>query len=207
MIHTVVGLMFLSIIYTIRLTSKTGMINIKTQTGHSYLVNDIHRREEAAELLDALYLKLDHLINRFDIKTVEYIVNTKQYSELGVMELHGYLNRLKIRFPGVKIEENSKLKPELDLTSYSVNKGDKLVFCIRKPNDPIEFVDLNTLTYVALHEITHIACPEIGHTELFHKIFKFITLTAIEYKVYSYQDYESNPKAYCGIEIDENILK
>ena len=46
-------------------------------------------------------------------------------------------------------------------TSYSINKGEEIVFCLRckKTN---QLHNINELMYVAIHEISHVACPEIG---------------------------------------------
>ena len=64
-------------------------------------------------------------------------------------------------------------------TSYSVNKGEEIVFCLRsKETHQLHSIDL--MMYVALHEISHICCPEIGHTPLFKKIFAFLVNRAIE---------------------------
>ena len=63
--------------------------------------------------------------------------------------------------------------PDSNLTSFSVNKGEELSFCLKsKKTDTLH--DLNLLMYVAIHEMAHIACPEIGHGTLFKKIFRRI---------------------------------
>ena len=96
-------------------------------------------------------------------------------------------------------------EPNSDLTSYSVNKGEEISFCLRsKKNDSIH--DLNLLIYVALHEMAHIACPEIGHGPLFKKIFKFLTETAMEIGIYTKQDYKNEPIEYCGMILSSSIV-
>jgi hypothetical protein len=96
-------------------------------------------------------------------------------------------------------------EPNTDLTSYSVNKGEELSFCLRsKKNNNIH--ELNLLIYVALHEMAHIACPEIGHGPLFKKIFKFLTEQAIEIGIYEKEDYTSNPIEYCGMILSSSIV-
>ena len=90
--------------------------------------------------------------------------------------------RLKQKFdPRVMSESPSDAK----YTSYSVNKGEELVFCVRSKKTG-KIHDLNLLMYVALHEIAHIACPEQGHTPLFKKIFAFLTEQALKLKLYKY---------------------
>ncbi len=90
-------------------------------------------------------------------------------------------------------------------TSYTINKGEKLVFCIR--SKIIENIhDMNTLMYVVLHETSHIACPEYGHTPLFKEIFKFLLQQGSEIGIYEPIDYRINPQNYCGMTINEFLL-
>jgi hypothetical protein len=60
--------------------------------------------------------------------------------------------------------------------------------------------------YVALHEMAHIACPEVGHGELFKKIFKFLTLEAINIGIYNKDDYSASPVEYCGMILSSTIV-
>ena len=107
-----------------------------------------------------------------------------------------------LRIDDVKVRENEGGN---DLTSYSVNKGEELSFCLKSKKTG-ELHEINLLMYVALHEMAHIACPEIGHGELFKKIFKFLTEQAIEIGIYKYDDYETKPVEYCGMMLSSNIL-
>ena len=60
--------------------------------------------------------------------------------------------------------------------------------------------------YVAIHEMAHMACPEIGHGELFKDIFRFLTLEAIDLKLYKKTDYQNNPVEYCGMLLSSSIV-
>ena len=64
----------------------------------------------------------------------------------------------------------------------------------------------NLLLYVAIHEMAHMGCPEIGHGELFKKVFKFLTLRAMEMGIYEKEDYNSNPVEYCGMILSSSIV-
>ena len=96
-------------------------------------------------------------------------------------------------------------------TSYSINKGEKLVFCLRSKDGTDKLTDLNTITFVALHELTHILTKSIGHTPEFWSNFKFILKIAVKLGIYKKVDYSINPKKYCGMTVtdtpltDENI--
>ena len=91
-------------------------------------------------------------------------------------------------------------------TSYSVNKGEKIVFCLRMRNKDNTLIDENTLTYVAIHELGHLATKEIGHLDVFWKNFKWLLEIATEHGIYEYVDYSKYPQPYCGLVITSNIL-
>jgi hypothetical protein len=54
--------------------------------------------------------------------------------------------------------------------------------------------------------MAHMACPEIGHGELFKKVFKFLTLRAIEMGLYEKEDYSATPVEYCGMILSSSIV-
>lgn len=89
-------------------------------------------------------------------------------------------------------------------TSYSVNKGEKIVLCIRQKDGG--FVDRNVLVYVATHELAHIMTHEVGHTDSFWTNFKFLLQEAMEMGIYSYQDFAREPQPYCGIQITSSVV-
>lgn len=90
-------------------------------------------------------------------------------------------------------------------TSYTVNKGEKIVFCLRsKILDQIH--DINTIMYVVIHEMAHVACPEYGHTKLFKEIFKFFLVESAKINIYTIRNYSINPQQYCGMTISEYLL-
>ena len=101
------------------------------------------------------------------------------------------------------IEESD---PDSDTTSYSLNKGQKLVFCIRHKGDDTSFVDDNTLTFVGIHELAHLMTTEVGHTPLFWSNMKTLLDVAVEHNLYIPENYEAKPKKYCGIEITSSPL-
>lgn len=87
-------------------------------------------------------------------------------------------------------------------TSYSVNKGERLVICLRnKKNNG--FIDDNTIFFVVLHELAHIMTNSIGHKEEFWNNFKFLLKNAIAFNLYKYQDFKNKPEPYCGISITD----
>lgn len=97
--------------------------------------------------------------------------------------------------------------PDKNTTSYSLNKGQTLVFCIRHKNDQGTFVDSNTLAFVGIHELAHLMTMEVGHTPLFWSNMEALLEVAVKHKLYRPENYEQQPKKYCGIEITSSPLK
>jgi hypothetical protein len=89
-------------------------------------------------------------------------------------------------------------------TSFSVNKGERIVLCIRNTNG--SFVDHNVIMYVALHELAHIMTPEVGHTQAFWSNFTKILRCAMDLGVYHKVDYAKHPTPYCGITIRQSVV-
>jgi len=66
-------------------------------------------------------------------------------------------------------------------TSYSVNKGEKVIFCIREKDGQHknEIINVNTLMFVAIHELAHIMTTSIGHGEDFWNNMRYLLSVAI----------------------------
>ena len=156
------------------------------------LVRDLPNSHESVKLLGTLIKRMYLLRN--------YIVSNKSLfsdhlENINLLERNFNRNR-------TLIYENT---PYSDYTSYSVNKGEEFVFCLRckKTNN---LHNINLLVYVAVHEMAHAGCKEIGHTPLFNKIFRFYLEKAIELGFYCYENYSINPVNYCGMDLYTNIL-
>jgi hypothetical protein len=88
-------------------------------------------------------------------------------------------------------------------TSYSVNKGEQIVLCLRNKDS---LVDINTMMFVVLHEIAHLASVSIGHTEEFWNNFRWILEESINIGIYVKQDFEKKSVEYCGMDITSSPL-
>jgi len=152
-----------------------------------YLVRNLDDKQEAADLLARIRQKLEDLTNDL-------------YNNNGHLEEYV---RLKERFNPDQITEAGKNNK---YTSYSINKGEKIVLCIRQRNDNEELVDENTITFVALHELAHIMTKSIGHTEEFWDNFRKLLKVAIDRGIYNRIDYNKNPQEYCGITVSDSPL-
>jgi hypothetical protein len=93
---------------------------------------------------------------------------------------------------------------ESGYTSYSVNKGEKLILCIRQQDK--SFVKKNVIMYVAIHELSHIMTSEVGHTDMFWINFKFLLEEAMNIGLYFKDNYGKKPEEYCGIKITSSVV-
>jgi predicted metal-dependent hydrolase len=166
----------------------TEVQKIKSKTdGRSYIVRVEKDSQDAANLLGNINLKL--------LKLIEHL-----------KEDHGDDERTKRLIKKYNPEALSEGTENNNYTSYSVNKGEKIVFCLRMRDEKNNLVDENTLTYVAVHELAHVATKEIGHVPVFWENFKWMLSVAKDKGIYNYVNYKEKPQPYCGLLISNNIL-
>lgn len=113
------------------------------------------------------------------------------------------INRLRYWDPSF-VSENKVNSWKYHSTSYSVNKGDELIFCLRD-KETNSLHDVNTMMFVAIHELAHIVTSENNHTELFWSNMRSLLKTAEDIGVYTSVDYDRNPVEYCGVMIDKSM--
>lgn len=154
---------------------------------NEYLVRNLENKDDAANMLAKLRFKLEKLCQ---------IMKNENENDESVI-------RMNEKFNPNNITEAGKSN---QYTSYSVNKGEKLVFCIRQKDENESIVDENTLTFVSIHELAHIMTKSIGHTPEFWKNFKRLLQVAVDNGLYKKEDYNSNPKEYCGIKVSDSPL-
>lgn len=93
-------------------------------------------------------------------------------------------------------------------TSYSENKGQKIVVCLRDKTKAPEYplIDANTIMFVVLHEMAHLMTETIGHTQEFWSNFRRILQDATQLGLYTPVNYASRPTPYCGMTITDSPL-
>lgn len=155
--------------------------------GHMHLVKDLPDKEEAADLLAELKIKLTRFRD----------ILFKNIDE------HIGINRLIYNFNPNNIIESTHNK----YTSYSVDKGKRIVLCMRERDNENKLVDINTLIFVALHELAHVMTFSTGHTDEFWKNFRFLLKKSINTGCYIYEPYHTKPKKYCGTKITDTPFK
>jgi hypothetical protein len=167
------------------------LVKIKSTIDNDYYwVRDKNDKFQAANTLAKIKINMKKLVNYLQVNQNKFPENMS------------YIKDLVSRTKKINIMET----PQDDkYTSYTINKGEKIVFCLRsKVIDNIH--DMNTLMYVVIHEMGHVGCPEFGHTPLFKKIFKFLLEQSIVINIYKPIDYRINPQNYCGMTINEYLL-
>jgi predicted metal-dependent hydrolase len=152
-----------------------------------YLVRKMPDKQHAADLLANLRIKLVKLCDYLELKHSD---SKKVY-------------RLIKRFNSDNITESS---PTEKYTSYSVNKGEKIVFCLRSRDEQHKLVNENIMMFVALHELAHIMTKSVGHTDEFWDNFRYLLKKAIKLGVYKDVNFEKNPVDYCGTKITNSPL-
>lgn len=172
------------------------MVYVKSEIdGVFYLVRDVETKQHAANILGKISQNVE-IISK-------YLYEKKNDSSC--KDFIEYINILHKKYKSIiylESDENSMY------TSYSINKGEQIVLCIRtKDLENNDLHDLNLIMYVVLHEISHVACPIYdNHGPLFQKIFHFICTNAIDIGLYKKIDFIKNPVVYCGMNINNSIV-
>ena len=150
-----------------------------------YLVRKLHDRQEAADYLADVNKTLQKLVRH---------MMAMYPNDPDVLQLYRNYNP----------EAISEGSPESGYTSYSVNKGEKIILCIRQTDN--SFVDKNVILYVAIHELGHIMTKDVGHTDRFWSNFRRLLKEAMGLGLYSKVNFNNKPEDYCGIKITTSVV-
>jgi len=161
--------------------------------GHKYFVQDLPEKQAAAEMLADIKEKMDKVKNFYAQEEFASDPTAKLLVE---------------RYNPHSIMENSMTSPD---TSYSENKGEKIVLCLRDklnpPGYPLE--DVNTVMFVVLHEMAHLMTASLStgkHTPEFWANFRRLLQDATQMGIYQPVNYSHSPVSYCGMEITDSPL-
>ena len=154
-----------------------------------HLVRNLPDKNQAADRLAKIKENLLTLIEKLNIENM---------SNGNVDEA---INRLLKKFNHNSISETVKGSKH---TSYSINKGEKIVMCLRSRDEEEKLQDTNILMFVAIHEMAHVMTKSIGHTKEFWSNFKRLLKEAVLIGIYNPIDYSSKPKQYCGMTVTDS---
>lgn len=150
--------------------------------GKKYKVRKLDDKEEAANILAETHEKLHTVCNMLE-------ENNPTDERVKI---------LKERFKNTILQEYDGNGNQ---TSFSINKGEKIVLCLRSKDGRNTLVNKNLLLFVALHELSHIMTKSIGHNPDFWENFKFVLKECQKNGLYKCIDFSSNPQSYCGITV------
>ena len=155
--------------------------------GKEYLVRSLPDKKEAADLLAQIIARFQKLLQHLEL--------TQSTDERTVRIIKN-----------LNVDAISEGSENSSYTSYSVNKGEKVIFCLRSRDKNNQLMDINTMMFVALHELAHISSVTVGHDTAFWANFKWLLENAIQIGIYEKQDFKSKPVEYCGIQITDSPL-
>jgi hypothetical protein len=169
-------------------SNKYPLVSIKSNIdGKTYKVRDMPDKQQAADMMASLRLKMAKLY---------YHLEQKYPDKDQVKTLKANFKPDSHRF--------FESTPDADHTSYSVNKGEAVHMCLRqRGSSNEELVDVNVLMFVALHEMGHMITKTIGHDAQFWNNFGWLLERAEELGIYKPTNFRSQPVNYCGVKITD----
>lgn len=169
------------------------LVSLKASDGQHLNVQDLPHKHDAADMLAKVKSNI--------VKVIEYYKHDEFISDTPA--------RLLVeRYKPHAIMENSVTSSD---TSYSENKGEKIVLCMRDKTAPPDYplVDFNTMMFVTLHELAHLMTEGMDahkHTREFWANFRRLLEDASKIGVYTPINYSKNPVPYCGMTITDSPL-
>ena len=167
---------------------KYPMLYVKSNVDNKeYLVRNMGDKQEAADLLAKIRIKMSNLKTHLESKFPD----------------KPQVKQLKKNFEAVpsRILEST---PDSDLTSYSVNKGESVHLCLRQREDNNEsLVQENVMMFVSIHEMAHMITKTVGHGEDFWNNFAWLLKEAESLQLYTPNDFKAHPVKYCGMSITD----
>ena len=204
---------FMVIIFIYFKNYKYDIVSVKASLDNQYyLVRKLPDRKEAANRLAYIRTSLNKVVSYLKKKKKDnlykkYIKGDERLEKnISKALFEKSLNQLLYKFINSS-DIFSESTPDAEYTSYSVNKGEELVFCLRLKKEGDKLVPKNTILFVALHELSHLMTLTLGHGEDFWNNFRFILKVAIDQNIYQSVDFNNNPVAYCGIQITDAPYK
>lgn len=182
-------ILFIVLYFSITYYNNRNHTYVKADDGNEYRVQIAEDNKESANLLSDAITRVKTLLDHLK-KSESQDIRTKT---------------LISRFNPDNITENDPQEMKSGVTSYTVNKGEKIVVCLRQRNN--NFVEINTLMYVIIHELAHICdLTSEQHDEKFWNNFEWILEHAVNIGIYNYVDYSKDQEPYCGMNITSNVL-
>lgn len=169
-------------------SSKFPLVKVRSKVDNrEYKVRDLPDKQHAADLLATLRLRLSTLMDALE----QAYPNKHQVQRL-------------VRNFKADPQRFIESTPDAEHTSYSVNKGERVHFCLRQRDGSESIVNENVMVFVALHEMAHMITESIGHEPEFWNNFGWLIREAEQRKLYTHIDFKSHPVMYCGVRITDS---
>ena len=164
------------------------LITVKSSVDNKdYSVRDLPDKQEAADLMARVRIKLNNLKMHVESK----FPDKAQVKQL-IKNFEAHPNRF--------IEST----PDSELTSYSVNKGESVHLCLRQREEKNEtLVKEDVIMFVAIHEMGHMITYTVGHGQDFWNNFAWLLKEAESIGLYKTYDFKAHPVKYCGMSITD----
>ena len=158
-----------------------------TVDGKQYKVRDMPDKQEAANLMARIRMRLTQLCDALE----------KKYPDKAqVKQLVRNFRSDPTRF----IES----APDEEHTSSTINKGESIRMCLRQREGGNEgLVDENVILFVAIHELGHVCTESVGHGPDFWNNFGWLLKEAEALGIYKYTNFSAHPVSYCGVYITD----
>ena len=170
------------------------LIAVKAEKdGREYQVQDLPNKKDAAEMLATICGNIEKLKNYYSQEEFQSEPTVKLFIQ---------------RYRPQNVMENSMTSKD---TSYSENKGEKIVLCLRDKTAPPAYplVEINTVMFVVLHEMAHLMTADLSatsHTPEFWANFRRILQDAQRIGIYTPVNYSHSPVEYCGMTITDSPI-
>lgn len=158
-----------------------------TVDGQSYSVRDMPDKQEAADIMARVRIKM----NKLKLHVEATYPDKPQVKQLS-------------RNFNASSSSIYEATPEAEFTSYSVNKGESIHFCLRQREGGDEsLVHEDIVTFVAIHEMGHVITKTVGHGPDFWNNFAWLLQEAERVGIYQHRDFRAHPVSYCGMKITD----
>ncbi len=155
---------------------------VEAYDGRSYRVRNTAKKQETAIALARVNEKVMNFINRLESD------HDPEYNAVVV--------RLKSRYRPDRLSEG---RIDKRYSSYTINKGEEVVLCLRSRDERDAIYDDNLLFYVVLHELAHVASITEDHRQEFHDNFRFFLRKAAQWGLWTKKSHRFD---YCGVDVN-----
>jgi len=233
-VNAIIIISLIIIIYKYFEENSYDVVMVKSETnGKEYLVRNLPDKQQASNLIGTIAIKLEKLVEVIKTEGYENIYNKYIKNDVnketsvnkskdliegqdgGSSERQTLENNMKMKLKediarlinNFNSDAFSETTPDSKYTSYSVNKGEKVIFCIRDKKDGEALVKENIMTFVSIHEMAHLMTKSIGHEHDFWSNMRLLLKIAIDNGIYKNIDFNKKPEPYCGITISDTPIK